>query len=678
MKKSPKYRQWFTYFACYNLLFLILQLGFIFQKSGSFIHAIALPPTVYPWLFLTLLIHFILYFILSLLQTSLMWGLAQRYLSQSSLERWHLRIWSLSVCTLLTANVHFFPLSRFSRLFLPEFPTYLLLGLFTFSLGILSILMLNTLFFASKKHPKTVSTACLCILSLFIGVNFTSSTRNHEAASLIEKPNIIIIGIDSLSPNKVNANDMPTIAHFIKHSVSFKETISPLAHTFPAWSSILTGLYPKHHQARYNLIPLNTVKSSNSIAWTLQRLGYETIFATDDRQFNNMESEFGFKRIIGPKVGVNDILLSNLNDFPLSNLLVNLRVSDWLFPYNYINRASPFTYYPRTFDKALHRLLKPSNPMSPVFLAVHFTMPHWPYAWAQSSFVQVSYDSNNIKKQGQLYTKALQQVDQQVNRFLQTLEEYGYLKNSLVILLSDHGETLYEQGSRQTNLHSYQGLSTSKFADYLQRKTSTGLETSMGHGSDLLSPNQYHCVLAFKIYQQNHLRITPKVINTRVALLDIAPTIHEFLKTPNPFMVDGHSLLKAIEQEHFVLPNRSFIMESGMLPNQFISAEKAEMLGKEFFTIDPYKGTLQLKKNKISKLDSDKLYGLIDGDWVLALYPDDAEYIPVILHLSDGKWTDLLNTKFAKNSPAKHMLSQLEHFYSKRFKTASALNKKYH
>lgn len=605
-----------------------------------------------------------------------MWGLAQRYLSQSSLERWHIRIWSLSVCTLLTANVYFFPLSRFSRLFLPEFPALLLLGLLIFSLFILSILLLNSLFFVSKRFPKTVSASSLFIVILFISTNITSPSSNHDAASLNEKPNIIIVGIDSLSPSKVNAKDTPTIARFIKHSVSFKETISPLAHTFPAWSSILTGLYPEHHQARYNLIPLNMVKSSTSVAWTLQRLGYETIFATDDRQFNNMGSEFGFKRVIGPKVGVNDILLSNFNDFPLSNLLVNLRVSYWLFPYNYINRASHYTYYPRTFDKALHRLLKPSNSTSSIFLAVHFTMPHWPYAWAQSSFVQVSYDSNNIKKQGQLYTKALQQIDQQVKHLLQTLEEYGYLKNSLVILLSDHGEALYEQGSRQTNSHSYQGLSTSKFADYLQRKTSTDLETSMGHGSDLLSPNQYHCLLAFKIYQQNQLRITPKVINTRVALLDIAPTIHELLKTPSPYVVDGHSLLNAIEQEHFVLPNRSFIMESGMLPNQFISPEKAEMLGKEFFTIDPYKGTLQLKKNKISKLDSDKLYGLIEGDWVLALYPDDDEYIPVILHLSDGKWTDRLNTEFAKKSPAKHMLSQLEHFYSKKFKTTSALNKK--
>ena len=56
----------------------------------------------------------------------------------------------------------------------------------------------------------------------------------------------------------------------------------------------------------------NLVKSQNSIAWILKDTGYNTIFETDNRRFNSIDKEFGFKQIIGPKTGVNDVLLGNI------------------------------------------------------------------------------------------------------------------------------------------------------------------------------------------------------------------------------------------------------------------------------------------------------------------------------------------------------------------------------
>jgi hypothetical protein len=614
-----------------------------------------LPAPVYLWLFITLFIHLILYFILSVLQTSFIWGLTQWRFGFKALERWHLAIWSLSVCALLTSNAYFFPLSYFSRLFLPELPDTVLMVLMLTALLLLGTLLLNMVFFASKQYPKTISGTVFLCLGLFV---YTGIKPSSQYPTIINPPtpNVILIGVDSLSPTNISSKNTPTLTRFIKDSVLFKEAISPLAHTYPAWSSILTGLYPEHHHARYNLMPPDMVKSASSIAWSLQRLGYQTIFATDDRQF-------GFQKIIGPRTGANDILLGAFNDFPLSNLLVNLPISRWLFPYNYTNRASHFTYYPQSFDKILQESLAASSKKPPFFIAVHFTLPHWPYAWASSSPAQVT-DEYSVEKRGQLYLAALNQTDQQVDKLLQTLQKYGYLKNSLVILLSDHGEALYVPGSRQTNLQTYQGSGTSVFANYLHRKTSTPLEMSVGHGSDLLSPDQYHCLLAFKIYQNNHLIAVPKIINARVALIDLAPTIYAYLGIDKQH-TDGFPLLKAI-QHNEQLPERAFIMESGMLPNQFLTREKARTLGKKFFTIDPYNGQLHLRKDEIATLDAQKLYGIIEGNWVLALYPDDTGYIPITLHLSDGKWTDALNTDFAKQSPAIKMLNQLQEFYHKK------------
>jgi hypothetical protein len=354
-------------------------------------------------------------------------------------------------------------------------------------LFLLGALLINALFFAWRHYPILSSSILLIGLSFFFYNNPPPLIDDKQSTSA----HIILIGVDSLSPNSISIQNTPTLAGFIKTGVLFKDTISPLAQTYPAWVSILTGLYAHHHNARYNLMPPDLVKSSLSMAWSLQRLGYETIFATDDRRFNNMGQEFGFQTIIGPKVGANDILLGSFNDFPLSNLFINLPVSRWLFPYNYMNRASYHTFYPYSFDKALSQAITSHRQSLPLFLAVHFTLPHWPYAWAESSPTLVG-DEYNVKDRTLLYNRALQRVDQQVSKLLQKLRDDGYLKNSIVVLFSDHGEAFYVKGSRQTHPMAYQGKGRSQFSDYLKRKTSTELEKSVGHGTDLLSTDQFH------------------------------------------------------------------------------------------------------------------------------------------------------------------------------------------
>ena len=638
------YREWFFWFALYNALFLSLQLAYILSQSNSFVHTVPLPTKIYLELIATLGAHIGLYLLLSTMQTMLLWGVDKTYgLNQTLRNRWQLSIWSLSVCALLTSNGYFFPLSLFSRLFsFSELPPALFLSLLAGSLMTLVLLTLNAFFWAVKLRIKTMA-LLLAILSVFMYFPLQSISINQQ------NTNIILIGVDSLPPDAISMQNTPTMAHFINTSVLFKETISPLARTFPAWTSILTGLYPYHHGAHYNLMPPNLVKSDKSIAWDLQQAGFETIFGTDDRRFNNLGKEFGFQKIIGPALGVNDILIGTFNDFPLSNLLVNLPFARWIFPYNYMNRASHFVYYPQTFDNALAKTLGWRKQNKPLFLAIHFTLPHWPYAFASSTPAQVK-DEYSVNEREQLFSTAIHQADQQVAHLLDTLKEYGYLKNSLVILLSDHGETLYTKGSRQTQPDAYQGPGSNILADYFKRKTSTALERSAGHGSDLLSKDQYHCVLAGKIYKQSKQISITKKIKTRVALIDVSPTILAYLKLPNEQHMDGLSLLGALLDSNTLLPERTFTMESGMLPNQFLSRETARQLGEKFFHVNKKSGQLQIRKNQLATLDAVKLYAVIRGDWVLAFYPDDDGYIPVTQRLSDGAWTDELESNFSKLS----------------------------
>ena len=657
MKKTHSNFSYFLFFLIFNLCFFFLQLALIYSQNSNFISNIKLPEKVYLELVATLGIHISLYLLLSLIQTFILVGILKRSWCYFSQEHWQIIVWSLFVCAILCANAYYFPISIFSKLFSPPtFAFYILLLLYLSLVGI-GLLLLNSL--AYRKYLRLLPLVILIIACFTVITHYLNPIPNQ---SLHSKPNIIILGIDSLSPESINKENMPFLNKLLNESTQFTNSISPLARTYPAWSSILTGLYAEHHYAEENLIPKNCINTKASIIWRLDELGYDTIYATDDRRFNSIGKEFGFNKIIGPKLGVNDVILGSFNDFPLSNLIINSGISAWLFPYNYMSRASFFSYYPGTFNAKLKNDLAVRQQNKPVFLAIHFTLPHWPYAWAESSPDELNNEFS-IEKRDTLYQDALKRVDKQFHSFFSYLKIHQYFTNSLVIILSDHGETLYYPNSRQTNYHNYQSGHPSRFAQYLKKNTATVLNKSAGHGSDILSPRQYHNVLTFNIYKQGSLTTQNNIINTRVALIDLAPTILAFLHLHIPDNMDGISLLPAILNPQQTLPQRTFFIASGMFPNQSLSKEKAIEIGEEFYNVNPVSDELEIKPDKLKFFDDQRLYGIISGDWVLALYPDDKTYIPVIQNLVSGEWTDDLHSTFAKKTPADNLYQQLKQFY---------------
>ncbi|WP_419420091.1 sulfatase-like hydrolase/transferase [Legionella sp. D16C41] len=660
MNNHPfQFKRYLIEFLIYNLVFVFLQLLFVFSNGSSFIQAMPLPIGVYIELLAAVFIQLLLYGILSCLQTGILWSIAQFTFNKKIIENWQIFIYTVTIIALITLNCYFFPLSKFSRIFLPGFSVTLLNGLMLISLSILAILALIAIIQLIYKRPASLVLIIL-ITAIIIFPQLKPGKTNLDSS----KPNLIIIGVDSLSPNQVNSQTMPNLYKFLQESVHFTETISPLGRTYAAWTTILTGLYPLHHHARENLYPADEIDFKASFAWKLHEKGYRTYFATDDRRFNNLGNEFGFDKIIGPRIGVNETLLGSFYDTPLSNLLINLRFTRWLFPYNYANRAGHFSYYPSTFDLELEHALADENSQQPLFLAVHFTLPHWPYAWATSSPAQVQ-DEFNINNREELYDAAIQQADQQVGKLLTYLAQSGALTNSFIILLSDHGEVLYKQGSRQTDLKLYRGQGYNQFIKYINNKTDTELEKSSGHGTDLLSPDQYHCVLGFKIFKQDKLLTYPKIVSTRIALIDIAPTIAAFFKFNLAEKPDGISLLNTILGNQPLPENRAIMLESGMLPNLAPTPAKVIEYVRKLFQVNPETTHLEIRKDKFTTINAMKLYGIIKNNWVLALYPDDNHYISVILQLDTGYWSDNLSSDFAKSSPAQEMLSELLQFYRK-------------
>ncbi|MDR3491777.1 MAG: sulfatase-like hydrolase/transferase [Gammaproteobacteria bacterium] len=594
----------------------------------------------------------------------------EKSIRQVKLETIGFSLWGVGVGAVLLANQIYFPNSKFSDLtssFLND--TFALILLIIFS-GILLIAIIFALVGLDiTLQKKTRSTRFLALIFLVASVLFICFSKMTDTtitsdASTASKPNIIIIGMDAIRPDFIGffggENQTHFIDQFLNQSIVFADALTPLARTFPSWISLLTGLYPKHSGARFDLAEQSQLDWSASLPKILQKQGYETLYAMDETRFSNIEKQAGFDHIITPPTGFNDFLLGTFNDFPFSNLIVNTTLGKWLFPYSYGNRPAFVTYDPDSFLALLKPALQ-KNRKKPLFLAVHFCLPHAPYLWDRS------HAHEKVITQ---YQAAIQRTDKQVADFFEMLSHSGLLQHSIVVLLSDHGEALELHGDRITDPELFiAGLSNPKKIIphfYPPSFESEKVDESAGHGTDVLGLTQYHSLLAFRFYGMD---VKPKMISNLVSLLDVKPTLLNFLGLKD-FSVDGNSLMKMIRGEKIALSaSRHLFLESDFSPQSVrtVHPEMRNVLfeGIDYYQIDPLTAHLTVKNSMSNVIISSKQYADVYQDWMLALYPQsDGLMLPILVNLRDGRWTNDLTTEFALKSPAREMQVALKNFYN--------------
>ncbi len=660
-------------------LFLLLEINVFIQGNEFYLgdfklvaHHLKIPPTVLPsiiyFICVQIGIHLGYIFLILGLAYLISYGLKS---SSSQLEKIGISLWVIGMITILLANQYFFPNTKF------RYVTYFVvkMGVLNIALSFFLLICASALLLAiyggivlvfnHRKKSAIIFVMGLLFFSSFFYFQRQAagflSTKNIK--NIKSKPNIILIGVDALRPDYLGifGSDLktPHFDRFLNHATIFSESITPIARTYPAWFSILSGEYPKKNGVRFDLSNNITFDLQQTLPAILQQQGYETVYATDEVRFSNIDQRLGFDRLIAPPIGFDDFLLGTLNDFPLSNLLVNSVIGRYLFPYSYSNRAAYITYNPNTFIHFLDHSLK-KDAAKPLFLAVHFCLSHYPYSWA-------SYPNNRqfVKN----YGEAVKRVDQQVGDFLKVLKHHHLLDNSIVVLLSDHGEALELSGDRITETELYiPGEHNSKKTIphfYPPSVKKELVNQSAGHGTDVLGMSQYHNTLAFRFYgitgQVN--RIVPGI----VSLMDIKPTILSLLQIKAAH-TSGQSLVDLISGKKTKILRKDYFIESDFSPQAVRSVypETRKLLfeGIDFFEINSKTTRLTIKKTMADFIISSKQYADIHSPWILALYPKNKQHMtPILVNLETGFWTDDLTTPFAKNSPAQHMLVALKTFY---------------
>lgn len=540
--------------------------------------------------------------------------------AKATLNQWSL-LWSVAaIMWLLVANATMY---RWSRLGEPYhelairqvmgFPLLtwasLLLALFAaFTVALAIVRSIATS--APRRVTRTVaiSGASVALLSgmALVAHRQEPAVPAHEPAT----PDVILIGIDSLRVAEISEELTPNLAAFLREATVFRDTTTPLARTFPAWVSLITGRHPHSTGALVNLLPRELIDEGVTLPRALKARGYSSTYAIDEVRFSNLDESYGFDQRISPPIGATDFLLGFFADSPLSNLLTNTFAGRWLFPYGYANRAAAITYEPDTFIERLSAELPTGGPL---FLATHLTLAHWPYGWSDSNFKSDS-SSTPIPE---MYREALNRADRQFGEFVRLLESKQRLRNALVVIVSDHGEGLGEDSD--LILHKQH-----------RDEFPFNLGSPYGHGTSVLSPHQYKVLLAFRAYgHAKSLLRGPERLDYPASLEDVTPTVLELLGHSNAAGYDGVSLAGLLDRHALAdassMPRRIRFTETefnprGIVPGTQIKGS-AIVGAAAYYRVDSVTDRLELKTSLFEEMMRSRQYAALEGQRQLIALP---------------------------------------------------------
>lgn len=257
-----------------------------------------------------------------------------------------------------------------------------------------------------------------------------------------ERPNILLIGIDTLRADHVGAwgrkpSPTPAMDRLAAQSDVWLDAYSVFNITNPSFASILTGLYGKNHGVYDLRTPLP--KSHTTLAEHLKVAGYETLGLIAAAHLGDHNSGLG--------QGFDEVTRST--EHFAGEIAVDMTM-DWLSNREVRNvrgNQRPFFAWVHLFDPHT-----PHTPPEPYSLGFRPEVPaglgpvrKWtPFRQTGPRY----FDEPVLGGHRDLYTGEVAYLDRQVGRLLGFLESRGLLENTVVALVADHGEGLGEHGVR--------------------------------------------------------------------------------------------------------------------------------------------------------------------------------------------------------------------------------------
>jgi arylsulfatase A-like enzyme len=238
--------------------------------------------------------------------------------------------------------------------------------------------------------------------------------------------NVVIIGIDTLRADHVGAYGYPRpttprLDAFAREATLFETAVSQSSWTLPAFASMFTGLLPAYHRAGEGRFPAVSylAPSFETLATVLQRAGYRT-------------GTFVSNVWAGAEVGMARGYDQH-GEFILSEHAVDAGIA-WL----QAHRTERFLLFVHVM--APHQPYMPSPEDAAPFIDPSYTGRIGLYAGGNPQNL-TDADRRRIVD---LYDGDVRYADRLVGRVFDAIDELGVDRHTIVVVVSDHGEELYD------------------------------------------------------------------------------------------------------------------------------------------------------------------------------------------------------------------------------------------
>jgi choline-sulfatase len=379
----------------------------------------------------------------------------------------------------------------------------------------------------------------LLILSILILPTLPSCSKKEQVST---NSNIVLIVIDTLRSDHLPfygypQDTAPFLGELAANGIVFENTYSTSSWTSPATASLFTSLYPIQHGVLTGLlaaretmkidseITINKIPAAvETLPEILKKAGYRTFGISDNI---NISVEEGFDQGF-----------------------------DKLTTYDYIGAER--------LSEAAKECKEEITTNGKYFLYLHYVDPHMPY-FPMKPWIDQRKTSKPTDEQS--YDSEINYVDDNIRKLFQL---FGWDKNTLLIVMADHGEEFMDHGGT-------------------------------AHGKTLYREVLQIPLLVFMGDQGYEARR----VKERISIMDIVPTLREYVGLPPSKEDMGVSLMSILRGEEWAFKDR---MLNAHIRRQVLKGgrtKKSLILGdwKYIITLDESEELYNIVKDPTEKVN---------------------------------------------------------------------------
>lgn len=276
--------------------------------------------------------------------------------------------------------------------------------------------------------PILASATLLAAISVTTLVWSQTKPAGDSPSEANARPHVVLITVDTLRADHLSTygyhlRTSPVMDRLADEGVRFERAYSPIPMTGPSHFSMFTGRYPQEHGARINGVALPDDSKWLTVPQILRRFGYTSAAFVS----------------AWPLVG----RLTHLDrDFDLYD-------EEMTRSYQVLHSMR----WAEDVTRPALRWLDEHKDDPQIFLWVHYFDPHEPYnlreEFANPEQIREPASSprnREVAERIRKYDSEIGYADMYIGRLLARIDKLGMRDNTLVVLLSDHGEGLGEHG----------------------------------------------------------------------------------------------------------------------------------------------------------------------------------------------------------------------------------------